>query len=201
MSRVHSTRTESADLDDHDRSDDHMKIAVCIKQVPSRDWQPRLDDAKTWIREPDADLRDERARRLRARGGAAAEGEARRRGGRLLGRAGAGRAGACAKRSPAAPIARSTSTTTRLASADAFVVADALAAAMADEQFDLILTGPAVRRPGIRADRRDPGGAPRPAARDHHHGRRRWEAAPAIRVKRELEGGWFQWVTMPLPRC
>src|SRR5260221_14699721 len=31
-----------------------MKIAVCIKQVPTRDWQPRLDDSKTWIREADA---------------------------------------------------------------------------------------------------------------------------------------------------
>ena len=31
-----------------------MKIAVCIKQVPTRDWQPRLNDARTWIREQDA---------------------------------------------------------------------------------------------------------------------------------------------------
>src|SRR3954469_14605075 len=31
-----------------------MKIAVCIKQVPTRDWQPRLDAAGTWIREQDA---------------------------------------------------------------------------------------------------------------------------------------------------
>src|SRR6266404_2738633 len=31
-----------------------MKIAVCVKQVPTRDWQPRLDDSKTWIREQDA---------------------------------------------------------------------------------------------------------------------------------------------------
>src|SRR5438552_1278708 len=31
-----------------------MKIAVCIKQVPTREWQPRLNDAKTWIREQDA---------------------------------------------------------------------------------------------------------------------------------------------------
>src|SRR3977135_2902260 len=31
-----------------------MKLAVCIKQVPSRDWQPRLNDTKTWIREQDA---------------------------------------------------------------------------------------------------------------------------------------------------
>ena len=31
-----------------------MKIAVCIKQVPTRDWQPRLNEARTWIREQDA---------------------------------------------------------------------------------------------------------------------------------------------------
>ena len=26
-----------------------MRIAVCIKQVPGRDWRPRLNDAKSWI--------------------------------------------------------------------------------------------------------------------------------------------------------
>ena len=31
-----------------------MKIAVCIKQVPTREWQPRINDARTWIREQDA---------------------------------------------------------------------------------------------------------------------------------------------------
>src|SRR5262245_40294256 len=31
-----------------------MKFAVCIKQVPTRDWHPKLDDARTWIREQDA---------------------------------------------------------------------------------------------------------------------------------------------------
>src|SRR5207237_8455526 len=31
-----------------------MKIAVCIKQVPTRDWQPRLNDGGTWIRDQDA---------------------------------------------------------------------------------------------------------------------------------------------------
>ena len=31
-----------------------MKIAVCIKQVPTREWQPRLNDDKTWIRDQDA---------------------------------------------------------------------------------------------------------------------------------------------------
>ena len=31
-----------------------MKIAACIKQVPTREWQPRLNDTKTWIREQEA---------------------------------------------------------------------------------------------------------------------------------------------------
>src|ERR687889_1611344 len=31
-----------------------MKIAVCIKQVPTREWQPRLTDDRTGIREADA---------------------------------------------------------------------------------------------------------------------------------------------------
>jgi len=30
-----------------------MKIAVCLKQVPSREWHPRLKDDRTWIREQD----------------------------------------------------------------------------------------------------------------------------------------------------
>ena len=30
-----------------------MKIAVCIKQVPTREWQPRLNDDRSWIREQD----------------------------------------------------------------------------------------------------------------------------------------------------
>ena len=66
-----------------------MKIAVCIKQVVTREWQLRVNDQKTWIRDAGRQLRAERAGCLRARRGAAAQGEARRRGGRLLGRAGA----------------------------------------------------------------------------------------------------------------
>ena len=31
-----------------------MKIAVCIKQVPTREWHPRLRDDGRWIREQDA---------------------------------------------------------------------------------------------------------------------------------------------------
>src|ERR671918_397499 len=31
-----------------------MKIAVCIKQVPTREWQPRIDESKRTVREQDA---------------------------------------------------------------------------------------------------------------------------------------------------
>ena len=31
-----------------------MKIAVCIKQVVSREWQVRVNDARTWVRDEDA---------------------------------------------------------------------------------------------------------------------------------------------------
>src|SRR5215475_13162099 len=31
-----------------------MKIAVCIKQVVTREWQLRINEAKTWIRDQDA---------------------------------------------------------------------------------------------------------------------------------------------------
>ena len=31
-----------------------MKIAVCVKQVVSREWQLRVADSKTWIRDENA---------------------------------------------------------------------------------------------------------------------------------------------------
>jgi electron transfer flavoprotein beta subunit len=31
-----------------------MKIAVCIKQVVTREWQLRVNENKTWIRDQDA---------------------------------------------------------------------------------------------------------------------------------------------------
>jgi electron transfer flavoprotein beta subunit len=91
-----------------------------------------------------------------------------------------------------------------LGAADAFVTADALAAAMADERFDLVLTGLQSDDQGqaqmgvVLAERlgmphstiimdvqvQAPAGA---------------RQATGLRVKRELEGGWFQWIAMPLP--
>jgi electron transfer flavoprotein beta subunit len=91
-----------------------------------------------------------------------------------------------------------------LGGADAFVVAGALAEAMKGEQFDLVLTGLQSDDQGfgqtgvILAEKLglphatiimdvqvDAGSAKSSDER--------------LRVKRELEGGWFQWVSMPLP--
>src|SRR6476619_4739468 len=102
-----------------------MKIAVCIKQVPTREWQPRLDDTKTWIRESDAtyEMNEpdayalEEALRLKEKHG--------------------GEVVVCS----AGPARVAQVLREALASGDAFVIAGALGAAMADERFDLILTG------------------------------------------------------------
>ena len=174
-----------------------MKIAVCIKQVPTRDWQPRLDETKTWIREsdasyemnePDAYALEESLRLKEKHGGEV-----------VVCSAGPARVAQVLREALARGADRAIHVEgDALASADAFVVAEALGAAMADEHFDLILTG-------LQSD--DQGSAQSgvvlaerlgTAARDDHHG-----SAPSrprcVRVKRELEGGWFQWVSMPLP--
>jgi electron transfer flavoprotein beta subunit len=92
----------------------------------------------------------------------------------------------------------------RLAVADAFVIADALAAAMTAEQFDLVLTGLQSDDQGhgqtgvVLAERlgmphstiiMDVQINPSPSSGQ----------VGGLRVKRELEGGWFQWIAMPLP--
>jgi electron transfer flavoprotein beta subunit len=84
-----------------------------------------------------------------------------------------------------------------LASADALVTGEALAAAMKDEKFDLVLTG-------LQSD--DHGfaqvGVVLAEKLGVTHSTIIMEVqieGGALRVKRELEGGWFQWVAMPLP--
>jgi electron transfer flavoprotein beta subunit len=173
-----------------------MKIAICIKQVPTRDWQPRLDDAKTWIREqdasyevnePDAYALEEGLRLKEKHGGEV-----------VVCSAGPSRAAQALREALARGADRAIHVTDdRLGSADAFVISDALAAAMKDEQFDLILTG-------LQSD--DQGFAQTGVILAEKLGRPHATivmevqvADGTVRVKRELEGGWFQWVTMPLP--
>jgi electron transfer flavoprotein beta subunit len=84
-----------------------------------------------------------------------------------------------------------------LASGDAFVVSAALAAAMKDDGFELVLTGLQSDDQGfaqtgvILAERL--GFAHATIIMDVQ------ADGSALRVKRELEGGWFQWVTLPTP--
>ena len=156
-----------------------MKIAVCIKQVPTREWHPRVDDTGTWIREADAsyELNEpdayalEEALRLRERHG--------------------GEVVVCSAGPPVHVDAE------WLGRADAFVVADALQEALKGEAFDLILTG-------LQSD--DQGHAQMGVVLAERLGVPHSTIIMQVevldgrlRVKRELEAGWFQWMTMPLP--
>jgi electron transfer flavoprotein beta subunit len=173
-----------------------MKIAVCIKQVPTRDWQPRLNDDKTWIRdqdasyemnEPDAYALEEALRLKEQHGGEV-----------VVCSAGPARVAQVIREALARGADRAIHVEDDgLAAADAFVVADALASAMKDEAFDLILTG-------LQSD--DQGFAQTGVVLAERLGLPHATiimevqvASSALRVKRELEGGWFQWVAMPLP--
>src|SRR5437870_1776365 len=173
-----------------------MKIAVCIKQVPTREWQPRLDDAKTWIREQDAafEMNEpdayalEEALRLKEKHG----GEV------VVCSAGPSRVAQVIREALARGADRAIHVEDDgLASADAFVTSQALASAMKDEVFDLILTG-------LQSD--DQGFAQTGVILAERLGlphatiimEVRAEGG-SLRVKRELEGGWFQWIAMPMP--
>src|SRR6476660_5492112 len=117
-----------------------MKIAVCIKQVPTRDWQPRLNEAGTWIRdqdasyemnEPDAYALEEALRLKEKHGGEV-----------VVCSAGPARVAQVIREALARGAGRAIHVDDEsLASADAFVTADALAAAMTSDEFDLVLTG------------------------------------------------------------
>jgi electron transfer flavoprotein beta subunit len=180
-----------------------MKIAVCIKQVPTREWQPRLNDAKTWIREQDAafEMNEpdayalEESLRLREKHG----GEV------VVCAAGPARVQQVLREALARGADRALHVEDdSLAAADAAVTADALAAAMSDEKFDLVLTGLQSDDQGhaqtgvILAERL---GMPHSTIVmdvqiDPSTGSGQ---AATLRIKRELEGGWFQWIAMPLP--
>jgi len=175
-----------------------MKIAVCIKQVTTREWQPRLDDSKTWIREQDAafEMNEpdqyalEEALRLKEKHG----GEV------VVCSAGPSRVAQVIREALARGADRAIHVEDDgLASADAFVASAALASAMKDEQFDLILTGLQSDDQGfaqvgvILAEKLGLPHATIIMEVEVTAGSR------GLRVKRELEGGWFQWVSMPLP--
>ena len=173
-----------------------MKIAVCVKQVVTREWPLRVDEARTWVQDRDASFEMnepdayalEEALRLKERHG----GEV------VVCSAGPARAAQVVREA----LARGADRAIRvegdgLAAADAAMVAEALAGAVRDERFDLVLTG-------LQSD--DQGFAQTGVVLAEllgiPHATIIMEVQVAdgrLRVKRELEGGWFQWVSMPTP--
>jgi electron transfer flavoprotein beta subunit len=179
-----------------------MKIAVCLKQVPTREWHPRVADGHTWIRDQDASFEMnepdayalEEGLRLRERLG----GEV------VVCSAGPSRVQQVLREALARGADRAIHVEDdSLASADAFMCAGALAAAMTGEAFDLVLTGLQSDDQGhgqtgvVLAERL---GIPHSTiVMEIQVQGAAGERPTGVRVKRELEGGWFQWVTMPLP--
>jgi electron transfer flavoprotein beta subunit len=173
-----------------------MKIAVCIKQVVTRDWQLRVNESRTWIREADAsfELNEpdayalEEALRLKEKHG----GEV------VACCAGPARATQVIREALARGADRAVHVESdTLTTADALVVAEALATAIRDERFDLVLTG-------LQSDDQGFGqvGVVLAEKLGIPHATIIMEVQVSeggLRVKRELEGGWFQWIALPLP--
>jgi electron transfer flavoprotein beta subunit len=173
-----------------------MKIAVCVKQVVTREWQLRVNDAKTWIRDSDAsfELNEpdayalEEALRLKEKHG----GEV------VVCSAGPARAAQVIREALARGADRAIHVEAdSLATADAVTTAAALAEAVRGEQFDLVLTG-------LQSDDQGFGqvGVVLAEKLGMPHATIIMEVQVAdggLRVKRELEGGWFQWIALPLP--
>ncbi len=173
-----------------------MKIAVCIKQVPTRDWQPKLTDDRTWIREQDAtyEMNEpdayalEEALRLKEKLG----GEV------VACSAGPSRVAQVLREALARGADRAIHVQDdRLAAGDAFVVARALAAAMQGDGFDLVLTGLQSDDQGFAQT-----GVVLAEKLGFSHATIIMEVqaqGSSLRVRRELEGGWFQWMALPVP--
>jgi len=173
-----------------------MKIIVCLKQVPARDAVLRLDPNGAWIQEtdlsfainePDIYALEEGLRLKEKHGGevvVCSLGPAR------------------AQQSIKEALAKGADRALHLddpgfAGLDTYGVARAMARALQKENPDLILTG-------LQSD--DLGFAQTGVILAEMLG---WPHSTiimeiqvegrALKVKRELEGGWFQWIAMPLP--
>jgi len=175
-----------------------MKIAVCVKQVVTRDWPLRVTDSSDWVRdeeasfemnEPDAYALEEGLRLKEKFGGEV-----------VVCSAGPQRVSQVIREGLARGADRAILVEhADLASADANVVAKALADAVREESFDLVLTG-------LQSDDQGFGqvGVVLAEYLDLPHATIIVEVdvvddGAALRAKRELEGGWFQWVGMPIP--
>ena len=173
-----------------------MKIAVCLKQVPARDSILRLNQAATWIQEadlgfeinePDIYALEEGLRLKEKQGGEV-----------VLCCLGPARAQQAIKEA----LAKGADRALHLDDAafeglDAYGVGLALARALEKEKPDVVLTG-------LQSD--DFGFAQTGVILAEllglPHSTILMEIqvqGAGLRVKRELEGGWFQWIELPLP--
>jgi len=169
---------------------------VCVKQVVTRETHVRVNADGSWIRdeavswalnEPDAYALEE-ALQLKERHG----GEV------IAVSAGPARVAQVLRESLARGADRAIHVDgDHLAAADASVTAMALASALESEAVDLVLTG-------LQSDDQGFGQVGVLLAEclsmSHSTIIMNIEGGDGpLRVKRELEGGWFQWVTLPLP--
>src|SRR5437764_9786877 len=172
-----------------------MKILVCMKQVPQKDAPLKPNESATWIREdvsyevnePDAYALEEALRQKERHSGEV-----------VVITSGPGRAQQVLREALAKGADRAIHLEDNgFVGLDAFNTARAFAAAIKDEKFDLIFTG-------LQSD--DYGFAQtgvilaellgRPHATIIMHIEK---SDAGIKVKRELEAGYFQFVEMPLP--
>jgi electron transfer flavoprotein beta subunit len=173
-----------------------MKIAVCVKQVPAKDAPLRIAEDGLWIREsdigyemnePDSFALEEALRLKEKHGGevvALSMGPER------------------AKQTIKEALAKGADRGIHVADAEFYKLdplgaARSLAAAVEKENFDLLLTG-------LQSD--DQGFGQTGVLLAELLGRPHATIIMAIEVldgrmklKRELESGWFQWIELPLP--
>jgi electron transfer flavoprotein beta subunit len=173
-----------------------MKIIVAVKQVPSRDSAIRLDAAGKWleerdltfeINEPDAYALEEALLLKQKHGGEV-----------IVLCAGPERAGQTIRETLAKGADRAIHILCDdLVRLDTLALARRLAAAAAAENADLILTG-------LQSDDLGLGqtGVVMAEILGMPHAAIVMQVEildSSVRVKRELEDGWFQWVQMPMP--
>jgi electron transfer flavoprotein beta subunit len=172
-----------------------LKILVCMKQVPQKDAPLKVNESGKWIREdvsyevnePDAYALEEALRQKEKHGGEV-----------VVITAGPARSQQVLREALAKGADRAIHLEDdKFTTLDALNIAKAFAAAVKDEQFDLVFTG-------LQSD--DFGYAQTGVLLAELIG---WPHATiimqieksdgGIRVKRELEGGFFQYVNMPIP--
>jgi len=173
-----------------------MKIGVCLKQVPAKDAPLRINDAATWVREGDISYETCEPDNFALE---AALQLAEKHGGEVVVISlGPERVRQVIKEGLAKGAARARHVQDdQFYALDPLQMAAALAGAMREEKFDLILTG-------LQSD-------------DHGYGQTGVLVAELLglphatiimeiqvadgrlKVKRELEAGWFQWIELPLP--